>query len=54
MDYTMEQYRESAEALRQRLDGFRPRVLLIPGSGLGALADAVEHPICVPYTRCPT
>ena len=53
MDYTMEQYRESAEALRQRLDGFRPRVLLILGSGLGALADAVEHPICVPYTQVP-
>ena len=53
MDYTMEQYRESAEALKQRLNGFCPRVLLILGSGLGALADAVEDPICVPYTQVP-
>ena len=53
MDYTMEQYLESAEALKQRLNGFCPRVLLILGSGLGALADAVEDPICVPYTQVP-
>ena len=53
MDYTMEQYQQSAQALRQRLGDFRPRVLLILGSGLGALADAVENPICVPYAEVP-
>lgn len=53
MDYTMEQYQQSAQALQQRLGDFRPRVLLILGSGLGALADEVENPICVPYAEVP-
>ena len=51
--YTCEQYRESAEALRARLGGFAPKVLLILGSGLGALGDEVEDPIVVPYAEVP-
>ena len=51
--YSCEQYRESAEALRARLGGFRPKVLLILGSGLGFLGDEVENPIVVPYSRVP-
>lgn len=35
--YTLEQYQESAAALRERLDGFQPKTLLILGSGLGAM-----------------
>ena len=52
-NYTYEQYRESAEALRARLGGFAPKVLLILGSGLGGLGDQVEDPIVVPYTEVP-
>lgn len=51
--YTYAQYEASAQALRQRLGEFRPRVLLILGSGLGALGDAVEDPIVVPYADVP-
>jgi len=51
--YTMEQYRESAEFLASRLNGFRPRVLLILGTGLGTLGDAVENPVAVPYGEVP-
>lgn len=51
--YTFEQYSESAEALRSRLNGFQPRVLLILGSGLGFLGDEVEDPIVVPYSEVP-
>ena len=36
--YTYEQYQESAQALREKLCGFQPKVLLILGSGLGGLA----------------
>lgn len=53
MEYNMRQYQESAAALRDRLKGFRPRVLLILGSGLGFLGDAVEDPILVPYEEVP-
>ena len=51
--YTYRQYQESAEALRAQLGGFRPDVLLILGSGLGALGDEVESPIVVPYGDVP-
>ena len=51
--YTYDQYRESARALQARLNGFCPKVLLILGSGLGSLADAVEDPIAVPYDQVP-
>lgn len=46
-------YRESVRALEERLGDFRPRVLLILGSGLGFLGDEVEHPIAVPYGEVP-
>lgn len=51
--YTYDQCCESARALQARLNGFCPRVLLILGSGLGSLADAVEDPIAVPYDQVP-
>ena len=51
--YTYQQYQESAEILRTRLGSFRPDVLLVLGSGLGALGDEVEAPIVVPYQDVP-
>jgi len=51
--YTYQQYQESAAALREKLGEFRPRVLLVLGSGLGALGDEVENPIVVPYEEVP-
>ena len=53
VQYTYQQYQESAGALRTRLDGFCPDILLILGSGLGALGDEVESPIVVPYSDVP-
>ena len=51
--YVYEQYAASAEAIRARIGDFRPRVLLILGSGLGSLGDLVENPIAVPYSEVP-
>ena len=53
MTYTMEQYEESAQAIRARLKGFVPKVAMVLGSGLGYLGDLVENPIAVPYTAIP-
>ena len=53
MEYTFAQYQESTEALKNRLGNFRPKCLLILGSGLGSLGDEVEAPILVPYTDVP-
>ena len=51
--YTYQQYRESADALAEKLGAFRPEVLMILGSGLGSLGDRVEDPIVVPYGAVP-
>lgn len=51
--YTFGQYQESARTLQEKLNGFRPEILLILGSGLGALAEEVENPIVIPYALVP-
>ena len=53
MEYAFSQYQESAESLRARLGSFRPRCLLILGSGLGALGEVVEDAVCVPFEEVP-
>ena len=53
MSFTFEQYKASADAVRERLGGFVPRVAMILGSGLGWLGDEVENPITIPYGEIP-
>ena len=53
MNYTMEHYRASAEAIRAKLGGFAPKVAMVLGSGLGFLGDEVEDPIAIDYTDIP-
>ena len=53
MNYTFAQYRESADALQAKLGGFRPKVAMILGSGLGYLGDEVEQSIAVDYRDIP-
>ena len=53
MNYTYEQYTESAAYLRGWLGGFVPQVALILGSGLGYLGDVVAAPIAVSYADIP-
>jgi purine-nucleoside phosphorylase len=44
---------EAAEFLRLRLGAIEPRVAIVLGSGLGAVAEAVESPVFVPYGEIP-
>jgi len=52
-----DQVAEAAESLREkarsRLGGHAPRVGIVLGSGLGAVADAVADPVIVPYGEIP-
>jgi len=43
----------ATEAVRRELGDFTPRVAVVLGSGLGALADAVRAARRVPYARIP-
>ena len=53
MDYTMDQYRASAQAIRDRLGDFVPKVAMVLGSGLGYLGDEVENAIAIDYQDIP-
>ena len=53
MEFSFSDYQESAAALRARIGGFVPELLLILGTGLGELGDQVEDPIFVPYGDIP-
>ena len=46
-------YEESARYMRGKLNGFKPDVLLVLGSGLGFLGDMAEKPVHIPYADIP-
>jgi purine-nucleoside phosphorylase len=52
MNY-FEQTTEAAEFLRGKLGDLAPRIGIVLGSGLGAVAEAVEAPVFVPYGEIP-
>ena len=49
---TLAEIDKIAEVVRQRIKG-NPKIALILGSGLGALAEAVEDPTIIPYGELP-
>lgn len=53
MQYTFEQYQQSADAIRAKIGDFQPKVAMILGSGLGFMGDIVENAIAVPYGEIP-
>jgi purine-nucleoside phosphorylase len=48
-----EQVTEAAEFLRKRLGALTPRIGIVLGSGLGAVADALTKAVKVPYSEIP-
>ena len=44
---------EAAAVIAERAPGFVPRLGIVLGSGLGAVADAVEDPVVIPYGELP-
>jgi len=43
----------AADVLRERAPGFRPRLGIVLGSGLGGLADLLENAAAIPYAEIP-
>ena len=52
MEFTMEHYEQSAACLRSRIGDFTPEVFLVPGSGLGFLAEEVTDPVASSLCWC--
>ena len=48
-----DQVSEAAAYLQSKLGALTPGVAIVLGSGLGAVADAVENPIFIPYGEIP-
>jgi purine-nucleoside phosphorylase len=48
-----DQVSEAAAFLRAKLGSLSPRIGIVLGSGLGAVADAVADPVIVPYAEIP-
>ena len=53
MNFSFDQYKESAEYIKPKLGGFIPEIAMILGSGLGYLGDEVEDAIYVDYHDIP-
>ena len=53
MQYTFEQYQQSADYIREKIGTFAPKVAMILGSGLGYMGDIVENAVAVPYGEIP-
>jgi purine-nucleoside phosphorylase len=48
-----EQLQETAQAVWARAPGFKPKVGIILGSGLGAFADTFQEKVTIPYYELP-
>ncbi|HLL52971.1 MAG TPA: purine-nucleoside phosphorylase [Myxococcaceae bacterium] len=48
-----EQLQETAQAIWTRAPGFKPKVGIILGSGLGAFADTFQDKVVIPYHELP-
>ncbi len=49
----MKDFEISAQYIEEQLDGFKPTVAIVLGSGLADLADQIENPISIPYADIP-
>ena len=53
MDPRVEKIMTAAEFIAAKLDGRKPVVGIVLGSGLGKLADKIENPTVIPYKEIP-
>ena len=44
---------QAAEIIKERAPGFTPRLGMVLGSGLGALAEGIKNPVVIPYKDLP-
>jgi len=49
----MPNVKESKEFLESKLNGFKPEIALIVGSGLSGIAAALDKPLVIPYADIP-
>ena len=53
MTDTLRAIHAASDALVERLEGRKPVIGIVLGSGLGMLADQIENPLVIPYNELP-
>ena len=53
MEEKLRKIYDAAEYIKSKLNGKKPQIGIILGSGLGKLADKIEDPIVIPYKEIP-
>lgn len=53
MDPRTEKIYAIADCLKEKLEGLKPEVGIVLGSGLGKLADSITSPVTIPYKSIP-
>ncbi|MBR4687415.1 MAG: purine-nucleoside phosphorylase, partial [Bacteroidales bacterium] len=53
MDPRIEKIHTAADYVTDVLAGRKPEIGIVLGSGLGKLADQIEHPLVIPYKDIP-
>ena len=53
MDPRIERIQRAAAYVREKLDGRKPEIGIVLGSGLGKLADHILNPFIIPYKEIP-
>ena len=53
MTDTLRAIHAASDALVERMEGRKPQIGIVLGSGLGLLADQIEDPLVIPYNELP-
>ena len=53
MTDTLRAIHAASDALLERMEGRKPQIGIVLGSGLGMLADQIENPLVIPYSELP-
>ena len=53
MTDTLRAIHAASDALVERMEGRKPEIGIVLGSGLGMLADQIENPLVIPYSELP-
>ena len=53
MTDTLRAIHAASDALVERMEGRKPQIGIVLGSGLGMLADHIEDPLVIPYSELP-
>ena len=53
MTDTLRAIHAASDALVERMEGRKPQIGIVLGSGLGMLADQIEDPLVIPYNELP-